>query len=134
MESLFEANTTNGNIRLNPTYQQQLHALFTHIKDTLVSSTSETDSTDTIFLNHWAYRLSGIIWHSLEFYNSNKGSYILTLSEMKCVEFADFSFTASEGEICVYDSLDVNGFIYHLHQYLKNERINLIFSFSNSCS
>ncbi|WP_233116354.1 hypothetical protein [Aggregatibacter actinomycetemcomitans] len=134
MESLFEANTTNGNIRLNPTYQQQLYALFTHIKDTLVSSTSETDSTDTIFLNHWAYRLSGIIWHSLEFYNSNKGSYILTLSEMKCVEFADFSFTAFEGEICVYDSLDVNGFIYHLHQYLKNERINLIFSFSNSCS
>ena len=134
MESLFEANTTNGNIRLNPTYQQQLYALFTHIKDTLVSSTSETDSTDTIFLNHWAYRLSGIIWYSLEFYNSNKGSYILTLSEMKCVEFADFSFTAFEGEICVYDSLDVNGFIYHLHQYLKNERINLIFSFSNSCS
>jgi hypothetical protein len=134
MKSLFEANTANGNIRLNPKYQRQLHALFTHIKDTLVPSTAKNDSTNTIFLNHWAYRLSGIIWHSLEFYNSNKCSYILTLSEVKFVEFTGSSFTASEGEICVYDSLDVNGFIHHLHKHLKNEGINLIFSFSNSCS
>lgn len=133
MKSLFETNTANGDIRVNPIYRQQMYTLFAHIKNTLIPSVAVIGIKETIFLNHWVYRLSGIIWHSLEFDN-NKFSYTLTLSEVRLVEFADFFLTTPEAEICIYDSLDVNGFIHHLHQYLKNEGIELIFSFSNSCS
>lgn len=129
MESLFETNIANGDILLNPEYQQQLDTLAAQIKHSLILS----DTEKYICLNHWAYRLSGIVWHSLEFDNG-KSNYTLTLSESSSVDFFDSSFSATERAICVYDSLDVNSLIHYLNQHLKKEGISLISSFSNNCS
>ncbi|AAP95838.1 hypothetical protein A6046_00935 [[Haemophilus] ducreyi] len=133
MGSLFNVNIANGIISINNQYKLQLQQLIDHIKQLLLPNTSEK----TLYLNHWSYRPnSNIIAHSLEFSGNENQSetYTLTLIENGFIEFTDFSFTSNEGEVYVYDSVDVNGFLHYLHQYLKHEQIRLIFSFLNNCS
>ncbi|MGR3807797.1 hypothetical protein SAMN05660772_02043 [Pasteurella testudinis DSM 23072] len=128
---LFNTNIATGDIILNPKYRNKLEQLVTVIITVL-----KVDSGTSIQLNHWSYRVSPeCVAHSLEFGNNcNENTYILTLTESKYISFNEFSFISTEGEIYLYDSVDVNGIIHFFNTFLKERKIKFECIFLNRCN
>ncbi|MDH3001459.1 hypothetical protein A1D23_13010 [Chelonobacter oris] len=131
--ALFDVNISTGDIIVNPQYKSELDRLAITIIDMLKINKK---TTAIIQLNYWSYRINtNHIAHSLEFgRDDNEDTYILTLTEVQRVEFNAFSFFSSEGEIYLYDSVDVSCFIHYVNAFFKERKIKLDCAFLNRCN